>query len=205
MPAGSTVKRPCAQATISYFAAPVAGGIPRQSEAYILTGWNPGHLFATERYRPYCDSQNKLYCGFRGTDLSSLAGVIAMSNTVPKLRVLIADDSEHFRHALAGAIDGYCEICGEASNGVEAVEKVQALNPDLVFLDIYMPELRGGAAAMEIRRLAPNTLIVFVSIEDDPSVADMVKNCGADGFVNKAAGAGAFRKMLRVLGHRSAA
>ena len=128
-----------------------------------------------------------------------------MTNAGQTLRVLIADDSEHFRHALASALDGYCEICGEAANGAEAVERVRALDPDLVFLDIFMPEMRGGAAATEIRRLSPATLIVFVSIEDGPSVAELVRTCGADGFVNKASGAGAFRNMLAVMGHRSAA
>lgn len=134
-----------------------------------------------------------------------MSNVVAMSNAGRKLRVLIADDSEHFRHALARALEGYCEICGEASNGLEAIEEVRMLSPDLVFLDIYMPEMLGGAAAMEIRRSSPATLIVFVSIEDDPSVAELVRGCGADGFINKCSGAMAFRDMLSVMCHRFAA
>jgi CheY-like chemotaxis protein len=128
-----------------------------------------------------------------------------MTGAGQKLRVLVADDSEHFRRALKSALDGYCEICGEAANGAEAVEKVRALAPDLVFLDVFMPQMRGGAAAIEIRRFSPATLIVFVSIEDGPSVAELVRTCGADGFVNKASGASAFRNMLAVMSHRSAA
>ena len=126
-----------------------------------------------------------------------------MPDGVQKLRVLIADDSRHFRHALASALDGYCEVCGGASNGREAIEKVRSLSPDLVFLDIYMPERKGSAAAAEIRRFSPETLIVFVSIEDDPSVAELIRSCGAEGFINKASGASAFRQMLAIMANRS--
>lgn len=125
-----------------------------------------------------------------------------MTDAGQKLRVLIADDSEHFRHALASALEDVCEICGEATDGKDAIEKVRTLAPDLVFLDIFMPEMQGGTAGVEIRRLSPATLIVFVSIEDDPGVMELVRSCGADGFVNKACGASAFRNILAVRGRR---
>ena len=72
------------------------------------------------------------------------------------------------------------------------------------FLTSLCPEMQRLTAGLEIRRLSPATLIVFVPIEDDPGVMELARSCGADGFVNKACGANAFRNILAVMGHRSA-
>jgi DNA-binding NarL/FixJ family response regulator len=74
------------------------------------------------------------------------------------------------------------EICGEAENGMEAVEKVLELVPDLVILDLSMPLLNGFDAAVEIKKVAPSTKIILFSIHEIPSTARVV---GADAFVQK--------------------
>ncbi len=76
------------------------------------------------------------------------------------------------------------QVCGDAQNGKEAVEKVAEMKPEIVLMDINMPVMNGIAAAMEIRRLAPATKIVFLSVHDGPGFRAGTKPW-ADGFVCK--------------------
>ena len=75
------------------------------------------------------------------------------------------------------------EICGEASDGDEAIAKALALSPDVVVLDLSMPMMNGFRAAEEIRRASPSTKIIFLSVHDVPATASAA---GADAFVSKA-------------------
>ena len=117
-----------------------------------------------------------------------------MPNPESKLRVLVADDNARVRHGIAEMLQG-----GEAGDGAEAVSMVRALEPDVVFLDLSMPVLSGGGAAEAIRAISPSTRIVFISIDDSPRVAGLVKSCGADGFVSKNCGAAAFRETIEMI------
>jgi two-component system nitrate/nitrite response regulator NarL len=85
------------------------------------------------------------------------------------------------------------EVCGEARNGFEAVEKVAELSPDIVILDLTMPVLNGLDAAKQIREIAPSTRIVFFSIHEMPTAAGLV---GADGFVSKSLAAEQLERMI---------
>ena len=76
------------------------------------------------------------------------------------------------------------QVCGDAENGKEAVEKVAEMKPDIVLMDINMPVMNGIAAAMEIRRVAPSTKIVFLSVHDGPGFRAGTKPW-ASGFVCK--------------------
>lgn len=78
------------------------------------------------------------------------------------------------------------DICGEAQDGVEAIEKVAELSPDVVILDLTMPVMNGLDAAQRIRQIAPSTKIVFFSIHEMPTTARLV---GADAFVSKSCAA----------------
>jgi two-component system, NarL family, nitrate/nitrite response regulator NarL len=100
------------------------------------------------------------------------------------LRLLVADDDKSIRglvRTLLGAKDGW-QVCGEATNGKEAVEKVQELNPDVIILDLSMPVMNGFEAGAKIRRIAPAVKIVFFSVHDAPL---SLGQFGADAFVPK--------------------
>ncbi len=109
-----------------------------------------------------------------------------------RIRVLIADDHALLRHgleALLSACDGI-EVVGEAEDGMEAVEKSEALRPDVVLMDIAMPRLGGLEAALEMRqRKLPARVLVLTQHDNKEYVFKMLK-AGAAGYVlKKAAGA----------------
>ena len=108
----------------------------------------------------------------------------------PPARILIVDDHETLRRgvrALLVAISSRWEVCGEAEDGQEAVEKVQKLEPDLVILDVSLPVVSGLEVARQIRQLAPCVKIVVFSVHEAPTVKAEFHSIGADAFVVKSA------------------
>jgi DNA-binding NarL/FixJ family response regulator len=104
-------------------------------------------------------------------------------------RILLADDHEIIRSGIKTLLAGRgpWEICGEAENGREAVEKVLSLKPDLVVLDLSMPIMNGIEAAREIRQKAPRTKIVIFSMHDSARIAEEATRAGADAYLAKTA------------------
>jgi two-component system, NarL family, nitrate/nitrite response regulator NarL len=103
-------------------------------------------------------------------------------------RILLVDDFQRIRSGVRSLLTSESvEICGEAENGREAIERVRELHPDLVLLDIIMPVMNGIEAAHEIHRMAPSTKIVFLTIEDTPEAAAFARKIGVDGLVPKSA------------------
>jgi two-component system NarL family sensor kinase len=115
---------------------------------------------------------------------SELAGPVA--NTLRK-RILIADDHEMLRRGVRNTLQTELdlEICGEAVDGQDAVEKVKALQPDLVILDINMPALNGLVALRQILRLRPQTKVLVFSVHDSDQTVKEVHAAGAHGFISK--------------------
>jgi PAS domain S-box-containing protein len=103
------------------------------------------------------------------------------------LQILIADDHDFFRNSLRTLVESRegWRVCGEAVNGVDAVEKTRQLKPELVLLDVTMPEMNGLDAARVIRQQEPNTFILVVSQNDAEGMAAAAVAAGADGFVQK--------------------
>ncbi len=101
------------------------------------------------------------------------------------LRVLVADDHETVRMGLCAILKSRTdiEVCAEAKNGEEAVEKARRLSPDLIILDITMPVLGGIEAAHQIRVFLPDVPILFFSMHNTPQVIAIAKSVGAQGFV----------------------
>src|SRR5258705_1140532 len=102
-------------------------------------------------------------------------------------QILIADDHEMIRRGVRNTlqIEPDLEICGEAIDGQDAVDKVRASHPDLVILDINMPVLNGLVAVRQILRHSPNTKIVIFSVHDSDQTRQEITAAGAHGFVSK--------------------
>jgi len=81
------------------------------------------------------------------------------------------------------------QIVGQGSDGMEAIEKAQELQPDLVLLDIGLPKLDGIKAALRIRECAPKTRILFFTENSSADIAEEAMRTGADGYVVKAGAA----------------
>jgi CheY-like chemotaxis protein len=103
-----------------------------------------------------------------------------------RARILLVDDIQIIRGSLRSLLTRESlEICGEAADGEEAIEKVRQLLPDIVILDIFMPVMNGIEAAQNIHRIAPSTKILFFTVEDIPQSAAIARSLGAHGFVAK--------------------
>jgi two-component system chemotaxis response regulator CheY len=104
---------------------------------------------------------------------------------MPK-KILIVDDAPVIRFVLRDMLElGGFEVVGEGENGIEAVQKFLDLKPDLVTLDITMPEKDGITALMEIKALDKNAKVIMVTALDErDSLIDAIKN-GASDYIMK--------------------
>lgn len=104
-----------------------------------------------------------------------------------QLRILIADDHAGLRRSLRSLVLSHMEwdVCGEASDGLQAVERTKELNPDLVLMDVSMPRMNGIEAASRIHRESPGTEILIVTQYDTPEMARLAQEAGAQGYVPK--------------------
>lgn len=102
------------------------------------------------------------------------------------VRFLIVDDHEAMRRGLRSALGGAgWEVCAEASNGREAIDKVRELHPDVVILDISMPVMGGIEAAPEILKVAPRTKIVAFTMHESQQVKNEIARIGVHGLAVK--------------------
>lgn len=103
------------------------------------------------------------------------------------LRILVADDHEIVRRGVCALIASHSgwQVCGEAGDGREAVEKTRALKPDIVVLDIHMPGLNGLEAARQILRHNPRQKIVVLTIADSDGLVQELLRAGVKGYVLK--------------------
>jgi DNA-binding NarL/FixJ family response regulator len=104
-----------------------------------------------------------------------------------KLRILIADDHEVVRRGLSALLQSHegWEICGDAKDGREAVEKAKQLKPDVVILDVGMPNLNGLAATRLLLQQDPRLKVIVLTITDSDQVIREALDAGARGFVLK--------------------
>jgi DNA-binding NarL/FixJ family response regulator len=109
------------------------------------------------------------------------------SSSTGIVRILVVDDYEPFRLFLHSKLQprSDLQIVGEASDGLEAVEKAKDLQPDLIFLDIGLPSLNGIEAAHLMLRFLPNAKILFISQETNTDIVSAALANGAKGFVRK--------------------
>ena len=102
-------------------------------------------------------------------------------------KILIVDDHDVVRQGVRSflATRPDWEVCGEAADGQPAIDAVAALKPDLVILDITMPNMSGLEAASQIARLAPATRILIFTMHESRRMEFDVREAGAHGFVQK--------------------
>lgn len=110
-----------------------------------------------------------------------------MNRDTKKLRLLLADDHEFVRRGIRGLLQTQCgwKVVGEAVNGREAVNKAKTLKPDVVIMDISMPELDGLKATRQIRQAAPSTELVILTMHESDQLVRRVLEAGARGYVLK--------------------
>jgi DNA-binding response OmpR family regulator len=105
----------------------------------------------------------------------------------PSIRVLLVEDSEEFRRFVCSTLgeEPELQIVGEDSDGLQAVQRADKLQPDLILLDIGLPSLNGIEVARQIVKLSPKSKILFVSQESSANVVRAALGTGAHGYVVK--------------------
>jgi len=99
--------------------------------------------------------------------------------------VLVVDDNEAFRISLSEFVDqqdGF-HVIGKAKDGTEAILMTQAIQPDLILMDISMPRISGLAAALYMKQRSPNTKVVFITIHEDKTYQELAELVHVDGYV----------------------
>jgi DNA-binding NarL/FixJ family response regulator len=120
------------------------------------------------------------------------------------MRIVICDDVPELRQLVRFALEEDLEqvVVGEASDGVEAVERVRDLRPDVVVLDLSMPEMDGLQAITEMVEAAPRTGIVVFTGFANPGMRDQALSPGADAYVEKGADLDELRSAVAEVGRR---
>jgi len=124
-----------------------------------------------------------------------------MSDPATPIRVLIADDHVAFRSGLAAllATADDIEVAGEASTGIEAVDAVMTRPPDVVLMDVNMPELDGVEATRRIVDVAPHVAVLVLTMHDDDETVFAAVRAGARGYLLKGAGRAELLRAVRAV------
>jgi DNA-binding NarL/FixJ family response regulator len=102
-------------------------------------------------------------------------------------RILVVDDRESWRRRVRSILEVLPDlhVVGEASDGLEALQKAEELKPDLILLDVGLPHLNGIQTNIRLRRLVPSAKVLFLSQNNDPDIVNAVVGDGALGYVVK--------------------
>jgi len=118
-------------------------------------------------------------------------------------QILVVDDSAPWRLLVSSILErtSSLKIVGEASDGVEAIEKAVTLHPDVVILDIGMPRLNGIEAAKKIRQASPKSKIIFLTQENDADVRSVALSTGAAAYLLKSTVSGRLQATIEQAMH----
>ncbi|MGH9453513.1 MAG: response regulator [Terriglobia bacterium] len=107
--------------------------------------------------------------------------------TTDQYRILLVDDQEAIRRGLRAflGLERKWQVCGEAVNGRDAVEVASQLQPDLIIMDITMPEMDGIEATREIRKVLPEAQILMLSLQNSHKLISDSFQAGATGYMLK--------------------
>ena len=108
---------------------------------------------------------------------------------MPALRVFLVDDHPGFLEALAQflARDPRIEVVDQADSGTVALQRVAQVWPDLVLVDLSMPDVNGLEVTRQLKRVQNGRRVIILTIHDQPQYRAAARSAGADGFVSKAA------------------
>ena len=103
------------------------------------------------------------------------------------MKILIADDKRHIRQELRNLLERHqgWEVCTEAGDGVQAVNRAKQYRPDLVILDLAMPELNGFQAASQISQALPDVPILMLTLYASPQVEKEAEKVGVKRVISK--------------------
>jgi DNA-binding NarL/FixJ family response regulator len=106
---------------------------------------------------------------------------------VTEIKLLIVDDLEHVRQGLRTILElaGGLVVIGEACNGLEAIQQVNQLYPDVVLMDLVMPQIDGLEATERIKVQHPGTGVVMITIHDSDETREQATEAGVDAFLAK--------------------
>jgi DNA-binding NarL/FixJ family response regulator len=112
---------------------------------------------------------------------------MSLETNMKTLRILIADDHDLMRRGVKALLQSRAgwEVCGEAHTGREAVSKAEELKPDVVILDISMPDLNGVDAAKRIRKASPDTEVLILSVHYSDQLIRDILEAGVRGYIVK--------------------
>lgn len=120
---------------------------------------------------------------------------------MPEITLILADDHAMVRSGLRMLLEVQSDmrIVGEAENGIDAVRQVMSLQPDVVLMDVQMPDMNGIEATREIKKIVPETAVLALTIyEDDQYFFEMLK-AGASGYIPKRAAPDDLVKAIRTV------
>ncbi len=106
---------------------------------------------------------------------------------MPKIRIMVVDDHRVVRRSIAMALRAFnnLEFVGEAENGLEAIDRCDELRPDVVLMDMIMPEMNGVQATGRIRSDYPEIRIIAMTASEEEKMVEEVLQAGADGYLLK--------------------
>jgi DNA-binding NarL/FixJ family response regulator len=124
---------------------------------------------------------------------------MGQTDEVLMIRVLLVDDQLVVRRALRVRfqLEPDLEVVGEASSGTEALALAQTLTPDVVLMDLQMPQMDGIAATAALRKVVPQSAVVILSIYDDARTRGQAQAAGAVAFVEKRGATDALLSAIR--------
>lgn len=106
---------------------------------------------------------------------------------VQKIKVIITDDHALFRAGVKSSLSHYpdIEFLGEAENGMQLLNLIKFLQPDVILLDIQMPIMDGIATLPEIRKIIPDVKVIMLTMNDDVSMISKLMEIGANSYLTK--------------------
>ena len=121
-----------------------------------------------------------------------------------EIKLLIVDDLEHVRQGLRTILElaGGLEVVGEACDGLEAIRKVDQLQPDVVLMDLAMPQIDGLEATQRIKAKHPKTGVVMITIHDNEETREQATRAGVDAFLAKGTDTEILVQAIREIGQR---